>query len=333
VPKNILSENIFKMSEKNPLVTVIALCYNHEKFIEECLQSVVSQTYTNIELIIVDDFSTDNSREKILSFKKANPSTQIILNDKNIGNCRSFNQAFHISKGKYVIDFSTDDVMLPEKIEEQVKLFERSEKIGVVFSDADFIDEDSNYLGNNKKGLFLPEGNVYENLLRGKIFNMPSSMMMRRTILEELGGYDETLSYEDFDFWVRSSRICEYGYVPQLLSFQRISKGSHSTKSIQKHSPLIQSSVKVCQKAFLLNETESENEALSFRLRKDVLRCALTENFESGEIALDILKKIKGHNWKTRLAQIIIFLKIPLNPLYIFVMNLRRLLRFKTLYN
>jgi glycosyltransferase involved in cell wall biosynthesis len=333
VPKNINFENILKMSEKNPLVTVIALCYNHEKFLEECLQSVVNQTYTNVEIIVVDDFSTDTSREKILAFKKKKPSVQIILNDKNLGNCRSFNQAFHISKGKYIIDFSTDDVMLPEKIEAQVKLFESSEKIGVVFSDADFIDKNSNFLSNNKKGLLLPEGNVYENLLKGKVFNMPASMMMRRTILEQLGGYDEALSYEDFDFWVRSSRICEYGYVPKLLSFQRISKGSHSTKSIQKHSPLIQSSVKICHKAFLLNETESENEALSYRLRKDVLRCALTENFESGRFALDILRQIKGHNWKTRLAQILIYFKIPLNPLYILVMNLRRFLRFKTLYN
>jgi glycosyltransferase involved in cell wall biosynthesis len=333
VPKNIPFENIFKMIENNPLVSIIALCYNQEKFIEECLQSIVNQTYTNIELIIVDDFSTDKSREKILSFSSKHPTAKIILNEKNIGNCRSFNQAFHISKGKYVIDFSSDDVMLPEKIEEQVKLFESSEKIGVVFSDADFIDEDSKYLGNNKKGLIFPEGNVYKNILKGKIFNMPASMTMRRSILEELGGYDETLSYEDFDFWVRSARICEYGYVPKLLSYQRISKGSHSTKSIQKNSPLIQSSVKVCQKAFLLNETESENEALSYRLRKDVLRCALTENFASGELALDILKKIKGHNWKTRLAQIIINFKIPLNPLYILIMNLRRLLRFKTMYN
>ena len=138
------------MLEIYPLVTVIALCYNHEKFIEECLQSVLNQTYTNVELIIVDDFSTDMSRGKIKLFFAKYPFAKIILNEKNLGNCRSFNQAFHISKGKYIIDLSTDDVLLPTKIEEQVKLFESSEKVGVVFSDADFIDENSHYLGNNK---------------------------------------------------------------------------------------------------------------------------------------------------------------------------------------
>ena len=317
------------MFGKSPLVSVIALCYNHERFIIECLQSVVNQTYKNVELIIVDDFSEDKSREKILDFVNLNPSIHYIFNETNIGNCRSFNQAFEISEGKYIIDLSTDDVLLPNRIEEQVKKFEESEKIGVVCSDANFIDENSNYLGNIRSKLKPPIGNIYEDVLASKSYIMPVSVMVRRTILEKLNGYDETLCYEDFDFWVRSSRICEYDYVPKVLSNQRIVEGSHSTKFYQKNSPLVRSSVKVCQKAFLLNETESENKALAIRLRFQLFRCVFTENFDAGKDILDLLDKTNGHNWKTLIGKVLINLKIPMNPFFVQVVKMRRYLRFK----
>ncbi len=242
------------MFGQTPLVSVIALCYNHERFIIECLQSVVNQTYKNVELIIVDDYSVDKSREKILEFYDTNATCHCIFNEENIGNCRSFNQALEISKGKYIIDLSTDDVLLPNRIEVQVKLMEISSEVGVVFSDANYINEKSEYIGNFKKNIGLPFGNVYKDVLAGSCYTMPVTMMMRRTILEQLNGYDTTLAYEDFDFWVRSSRICDFGYVPEVLSYQRILEGSYSTKFFAKNSPLVQSSVKICQKAYLLNE-------------------------------------------------------------------------------
>ena len=317
------------MSEMNPLVSVIAICYNHEKYLIECLQSVVNQTYSNIELIIIDDFSSDKSREKILEFSENNSNCKYIFNQSNIGNCRSFNQALKISKGKYIIDLSTDDVLLPNRIEQQVNLMEVSDEIGVAFSDANFINEKSEYIGNYKKNVKLPIGYVYEDVLAGKCYTMPVTMMMRRTILEQLNGYDETLAYEDFDFWVRSTRICEYGYVPKILSYQRILNGSHSTKFFIKNSPLVQSSVKICQKAYLLNETDSENKALAIRLRYELLRCAFTENFESGKDVLLLLNKTDGHNFKSLIGEILIYLKLPLNPLYVQVMTLRRFVRYR----
>lgn len=317
------------MSEINPIVSVIALCYNHEKFVEECLQSVVNQTYSNIELIIVDDFSTDKSREKILEFSKNNSNCKYIFNQSNIGNCRSFNQALKISRGKYIIDLSTDDVLLQTRIEEQVNLMEVSDEIGVAFSDANYINEKSEFIGNFKKNVKFPIGNVYEDVLAGRCYTMPVTMMMRRTILEQLNGYDETLAYEDFDFWVRSSRICNFGYVPKMLSYQRVVKGSHSTKSFIKNSPLVQSSVKVCQKAYLLNETDSENKALAIRLRYELLRCVFTENFESGKSVLLLLDKTNGHNLKSLIGKILIYLKLPLNPLYVKVMTFRRFMRYR----
>jgi glycosyltransferase involved in cell wall biosynthesis len=317
------------MTEKSPLVSVIAICFNHEKYLIECLQSVVNQTYNKVELIIIDDFSRDNSREKILEFIEKNPKVKYIFNEKNIGNCRSFNNAFKMSRGRYIIDLSADDVLLPNRIEEQVKKMEESDKIGVVCSDADYINENSEYLGNSRKKLNLPIGNVYEDILAGKSYIMPVTMMIRRTIVEQLNGYDESLGYEDFDFLVRSSRICEYDYIPKILSYQRVLNGSHSTNFLKKYNALTPSTIKVCQKALVQNETVSENNALAIRLRMELLRCAFTENFDAGKEALILLDKTNGHNWKTFVGKILIIFRIPLNLLYLNVMNLRRFLRFK----
>ncbi len=295
----------------------------------DCLQSVVNQTYKNVEIIIVDDFSEDKSREKILEFCKNNLQCHYTFNEKNIGNCRSFNQALKVSKGKYIIDLSTDDVLLPNRIVEQVNLMEISLDVGVAFSDANYINEKSEYIGNFKKNVRFPIGRVYEDILAGRCYTMPVTMMIRRTILEQLNGYDETLAYEDFDFWVRSSRICNFGYVPKILSYQRILNGSHSTNFFVKNSLLVQSSAKVCEKAYFLNETESENNALAIRLRFELLRCAFTENYESGKSILLLLDKTKGHNFKSLIGKFLIYLKLPLNPMYIKVMTLRRYVRYR----
>ena len=317
------------MIQNAPLVSVIALCYNHEKFVEECLQSVVNQTYSNIELIIVDDFSGDKSREKILNFCLANPFSQFIFNEKNLGNCRAFNQGLKIAKGKYIIDLSTDDVLKADRIKEQVEKFEESEKIGVVTSDAEYIDENSNWLGNfYQKNELIKGGKMYESLLKFS-FVLPASMMIRKSILDHLGGYDEHLAYEDFDFWVRSARLCEYAHVAKILVQQRIIASSHSVSFTLKRNKLIPSTVEVCRKALLLNETQSENQALIHRLKVVLRKCVYTENFDSGEAVILMLNKLQGHNLQTRFFQFLNTIKLPLNRLYLKYIKFRAYRRFK----
>lgn len=317
------------MLQNSPLVSVIALCYNHENFVEECLQSVVNQTYGDIELIIVDDFSRDNSREKILNFCLTNPFSQIVFNEKNLGNCRAFNRGLKIAKGKYIIDLSTDDVLKPNRIKEQVEKFEESEKIGVVTSDAEYIDENSNWLGNfYQKNKLIKPGKMYELLLKSS-FILPASMMIRKSILDELGGYDENLSYEDFDFWIRSARICEYAHVPKILVQQRVIAGSLSTSFSFKKNNLIPSTVKVCQKALLLNETQSENQALIHRLKVVLRKCVYTQNFESGEVVISMLNQLQGQNLQTRFFQFLNIIKLPLNMFYLKYIEFRAYRRFK----
>ena len=97
------------MQDKS-LVTIICLCYNQEEFVLESLESVISQDYNQIELIIVDDCSTDNSKIVIENWLLNFPQIQFIANNTNLGNTKSFNKALKLAKGKYIIDLAADDV-------------------------------------------------------------------------------------------------------------------------------------------------------------------------------------------------------------------------------
>ncbi|MBB6004457.1 glycosyltransferase [Arcicella rosea] len=304
--------------EKQPIVTVIAICYNHSAFLLESLTSVVHQTYQAIQLIVVDDASEDDSQQKLLAFMQDYPSVQWIFNEKNIGNCKSFNQALLLAKGKYIIDLSTDDVLEKTRIEKQVRYFESlSNSYGVVFSNAIFIDEQGKTLSTlYDKNQSIPEGNIYSKLIE-QSFILPSTMMIKNEVLDSLNGYDETLSYEDFDFWIRSSRNWEYAYLPEILTFQRKVSTSLSSRFVQKENPLVVSTVKVCAKILSLNRNETENKVLIKRLHLVLKQCVFTEDFEAGEEVIKMLIELKGHTFKSKLLSVIIQKRIPLNFIYL----------------
>src|SRR5690554_150156 len=101
-----------------PLVSVICLCYNHEPFVEEAMLSVLKQSYSNIGIIVIDDASTDGSKAILKEISDGYKLPFLNL-EKNIGNCAAFNTAWSMTRGKYIIDFATDDVMLPHRVEKQ----------------------------------------------------------------------------------------------------------------------------------------------------------------------------------------------------------------------
>lgn len=259
--------------QEQVLVSIIAISYNHAPFIKEALASVFTQTYAAIEIIVVDDASTDHS-SAIIQECIEGKNIQFIKNEVNIGNCKSFNKAFAATKGKYIIDFALDDLMYPERIEKQVSFLERRIDIGVCFCNVNLVDAQSNFIKEHYPAFHhtlskvsIPVGDVFEALLSRYYVN-PVSMMVRRTVLEALNGYDENLAYEDFDFWVRSSRLFQYGYLDEVLSAKRIVPTSLSGffyKENQQH--MFESTLNVCKKAWWLCKTKKEKKALVHRCR------------------------------------------------------------------
>ncbi len=256
-----------------PLVSVVCLCYNHERFVEEALQSVRNQTYPNIQLIVVDDYSTDESVEVVKRVLSDFPGAEFMACLSNLGNCVAFNKGFEKARGDFIIDLSADDVLLPERIEKGVKIFQSvGPEVGVNFSDAEQIDETGKSLGFHSD-LFshdtIPEGDVYREVISRYFINSPT-MMIRRAVFEKLGGYDESLAYEDFDFWVRSSRYFKYCYTAEPLVKRRIVTSSLGQKQYSKGSKQLGSTLKVCEKVYALNKTSEENDALKKRIRYEM---------------------------------------------------------------
>ena len=255
-------------------MTIVALCHNHTSFLREALDSILNQTYSPLEVWLVDDSSTDGSVDFLREYVAQNPAWHLLLLSENVGNCRAFNLAFHQSKGEFIIDFATDDVLLPERIARQVAVFQAAAPtVGMVFSNAELIGEKGQLLGlhhqpdNHGRPQPRPaSGWVFAEVLRRYFISTPT-MMMRRVCLEQLGGYDEALAYEDFDFWVRASREWQFTYLDEVTTRKRKHPRSMSSRAYQPNDPYLASTIRVCEKALALVRTADERAALAIRLR------------------------------------------------------------------
>jgi glycosyltransferase involved in cell wall biosynthesis len=274
------------MTKELPLVSIIALCYNHERFVEQAIHSIINQSYSNIEIIVVDDASTDASAERIEKLTSLYPEIKFLKLDENVGNCRAFNKGLSLANGEFIIDFATDDILLEDRVEKGVKaLVEAGQNYGVNFTNAAIINEQSiihhhfypiDQSGKSK--VKVKEGSIYSELV-ARYFICPPSMMSRRSVFEKLNGYDESLAYEDFDFWVRSSRYFKYCYTDEVLVQRRIVSGSLSSQQYVRNSPQMRSTFKVCLKIKKLNRTNNENAAFRKRIYYEMSQCVKVGDF------------------------------------------------------
>ncbi|WP_370089462.1 glycosyltransferase [Ekhidna sp.] len=253
-----------------PLVSVICLCHNHAKYVSQAIQSVWNQSYPRIELIVIDDGSSDGSKE-VIRDKISGREVKFIDNPTPIGNCAAFNKGFYGSNGEYIIDLAADDILMPERVLIGVNTFMKS-NAGVTFCNVMNIASDGKEIGPHFKKEVVPQGDLYIELIK-KYFISPPGMMMKREVLVELGGYDESLSYEDFDFWIRSSRNWDYAYTDDVLVKKRKTKGSLSEKQFQYKTKHQETTLKVCQKIKELNRTKNENLALRKRCLYEIKQC------------------------------------------------------------
>lgn len=274
-----------------PLVSVICLCYNHKKYLEESLNSVLNQTYKNIELIIADDCSIDNSKGTIQIWLKNHPNIKFISNTTNLGNTKTFNKALQFSKGDYIIDLAADDILLPNCVEKQIDAFLNSKQknLGIVYGNAELINKNNTHLryyyevDNDQKVLKKPaEGDIYLAMLSQSSMICSVSSMVNREVLERLNGYDENLAYEDLDLWIRTSRSYNFEFIDAVLIKKRELENSMGNLFFKKFNArtkkLNYSSYLVIKKAIALNKTKQENKALLKRLHFEMIKAYQTYN-------------------------------------------------------
>lgn len=303
-----------------PLVTVIGIAYNHAPLIKEALESVWAQTYEPMQVILLDDASTDSSRQVIEELIADRGDITFLPHEKNRGYTATFNEGMALAKGEFIIDFALDDVMLPVFIEKSVAaLASAGEKCGVSFTDAAYIDArsvetDQHYALLKKKGLItnMPQGDIFEMVLR-RYFICTPTMVIRKTVFDRLGGYDEHLAYEDFDFWVRSSRYFRYVYTDEVLMKKRKLQTSMSANRYRHwENEQLNSVFRVCEKAFTLCKTKSELKALRFRLAYEYRQALRSEHPELAVKHKQLYLKAGGLALPLILFRVL--LKLGINP-------------------
>ena len=194
---------------KKPTVSVIIPSYNHENFIEECILSVLNQTYQDFEIIITDDGSSDYTVEIIERF--SDPRIKLFKHPRNKGACVAANNCLQHASGKYIAMLSSDDAWYPEKLAEQVNFLEKHREIAAVFGKADWMDESSSLITNK----FMPNFYIFEVenktrfewlkyfFLTGNCLCHPCSLV-RKECYTEVGMFNPAFaSLPDLDLWIR----------------------------------------------------------------------------------------------------------------------------------
>lgn len=307
---------------EKPLVSVICLCYNHARFVREAVESVLNQTYQHVQIVVVDDASPDNSVGEIQALKAKYPSIQLLLLSQNLGNCKAFNEGLKLASGEYIIDFATDDLMTPDRIEKQVKYFETQDPaVGVVYTDAEYITENGEFIRNHFDHLFrkklisrIPEGDVYRDVLTTYFIPGPT-MMIRKEVFAALNGYDESLTYEDFDFWVRSSRIFHYAFINERTTKIRKLTSSMSTGWYLPGDKQLHSTYLICRKAQQLNRDAGDERALITRLRYEYRQSVLSGNHSEALLFYNFLKELNGVRFFERVVKLFDMARVPLGSL------------------
>jgi glycosyltransferase involved in cell wall biosynthesis len=263
---------------KQPLVTVICTCYNHEKYVLDALNSVINQVYQNVQLIIVNDNSSDNSDDVILKWLTNYPNVKYIQNKTNLGITKSFNNAHKHTKGDYLIDLAADDILLPDCIRLQLDAFNNSNytNLALVYGNAILINERGDFeryfFPRHEDGGLLkkhPTGDMYKYIISDVHSLCSVTAMIKTESFDSLGGYDTSLYYEDLDFWIRASREFNFDFTNDVLVKKRILKnslGDSYKKDSTYYTKINNSTYHILKKTFSLNKNKEEHKGLLKRI-------------------------------------------------------------------
>lgn len=213
----------------NPLVSIVVPSYNHTKYIKETILSIVHQTYQNIELIVIDDGSKDNSVEILKDLQKEFDFQ--LISRENRGLITTLNEGLALSKGKYFCVVASDDVFMLNKIEIQVTCMEQNPEYALCFGKMKIIDENSKYV-KDLKNSHAKSGNVFYDLFSRNFVTAPT-VMLKKSHLIEVGGYSSDFSIEDYPLWLKISQKYQIGFVDEFLVNYRIHGNNMSSNLVK----------------------------------------------------------------------------------------------------
>lgn len=206
------------------LVSIIIPTHNRSEYVKRAIQSCLDQTYEDIEVIVVDDASTDNTEGVVTSF--SDERVTYVRNDENLGAPKTRNRGLDLARGEYINFLDDDDELLPEKVREQVALFQTSDvsRLGVVTCDVLMIRGDEEDLRRNRK-----QGRIYKDLLTSYCVHGTETMLIKREALADVRFDPSFASNQEYDLSLQLAQSWGFDYVPKLLSRKYASKNQIST--------------------------------------------------------------------------------------------------------
>lgn len=205
----------------NPQVSIIMSSYNHEKFVEKAILSAVNQTYKNIQLIVIDDGSKDNSPTIL---KKLQEQYGFYLECRtNHGLVKTLNYALkNIVTGKYVCILDSDDYFALEKIEKQVKMLENHPECGLCYSSLYYVDANNKIFSDKIDEKNTKSGYIFEEFFRGEAHIPDGGVLIPLQVFKDIDYYDEDVELEDYQLWFKILAKYPVCYINEHLTYYRV---------------------------------------------------------------------------------------------------------------
>lgn len=220
------------------LVSVFINAYNSEEFILETVNSVLNQRYKNIQLIVIDDCSTDNTYELLKTVN--DERLELYKNDINMGISYTCNRGISACRGEYIGHTDSDDVWVPDKIEKQLRFLEENPEYDACFSHADIIDSNGNFCNDSElKTIYamhnLPQSEMFRYFIENPNRLCHSAVLAKASIVKKIGWHKLSTRYlHDFDYWLRMITLCNIYILQEPLTLVRTHEGSNSSMNEKK---------------------------------------------------------------------------------------------------
>lgn len=227
--------------QRGSLVSFLIISYEHKQFIADCFESILAQTYMEIEILYLDDASNDGTFEKACEYKERFlerfPNVVFIENESNLGLVKSLNKLIGLCRGEYVKFLAADDFLFADSIENLVDFMEEYLQHDMVYSNGVVGDKDTHFPISDVSNFGYvyersqPSGRMLFNALYNRDFISAPGVMVRKTVYDKVGLYDESIGVEDWDFYLRIAREGSIGYLEEMTVMYRILENSLSHSS------------------------------------------------------------------------------------------------------
>lgn len=211
-----------KLYKTNLTISIVIPSYNQGQYIEAAIKSVINQPYQNVELIVVDNLSTDNTLKILNKYK--NKIT--FIREKDFGQTNAINKGYKAATGKIISYLNSDDLLEPKALGHVADYFVHNPKTKIIYGKGKFIDIKGKFLGYYKTQ--LP---TLKSLFKECVISQPT-VFMRKELYDEVGTFDESLNYAmDYDYWIRVAKKYRFMFIDETLAVTRLHP---KTKTAQK---------------------------------------------------------------------------------------------------